>query len=149
VRLAIVVVAFLLWLGYLAFLAATKAHPVVLSRPQLLSSNLVVIAELTGGSRRPEATAIVQDVVRSDDAAAKPAVGAKLPVKDLDQVGPSEGWDGPGPYILALTRRVDGSFPVTRIPPSPGYAAQAVRIYRATPEARRQLDQIERQFHPQ
>jgi hypothetical protein len=148
-RLAMMVIALVLWLGYLAFLAATTAHPIVLSRPQLLSSNVVLVADLAAGAGHPDPTATVKEVIRFDNPTARPAVDAKVAVKDLNAVGPKEGWEGPGAYILALTRRVDGSMEVTRIPPSPGYAAQAVRIYRATSAARQQLSQIEQQFHPQ
>src|SRR5437868_5381758 len=69
--LALTVTLFLLWIGYLALLASTTTRPVVLSRPQFLVSNLLVIAELTGVPERPDPTANVTEVVWAGDPTAK------------------------------------------------------------------------------
>ncbi len=52
-----------------------------------------------------------------------------------------EGWKGPGRYILALVKN-NADFEVVSIPRSPGYDGDARRIYPATPETERQLDEI-------
>jgi len=39
---------FLAWISWLAYLAATTTHPLVLSRPQFLVTDLDVIAEVGG-----------------------------------------------------------------------------------------------------
>jgi hypothetical protein len=148
--LALTVVMFLLWIGYLAFLAASTRQPVVLSRPQLLVSNLVVIATLTGGPDHPEPTVTVNDVVWAGDPADKAKTHAKIAVQNLEGVGPEQGWEGPGDYILALTQQRDGTFAVTPVPPSPGYPqTDRIRIYRATERTRQRLGEILRQYHPQ
>jgi hypothetical protein len=60
-RLAVAAGLFAAWIGWLAFLAATTTHPVVLSRPQFLVSNLYVIADLKGGPDHPEAAVTVRE----------------------------------------------------------------------------------------
>jgi hypothetical protein len=92
--LALAVAVFLLWLGYLAYLAATTAHPVVLSRPQLLVSNLVVIAELSGTAKHPDAKAgvKVREVFWTTSLAAKPLVNAKISIPEF----------GPDPIAQAI-----------------------------------------------
>jgi len=154
VVLALTVTAFLLWIGYLAFLAASTIHPVVLSRPQLLVSNLIVIAQLTG-AEHPDATASVEQVVWSGEPAALAKAKASIKIENLERVSKERGWEGPGEYILALTQLRDGTLRVTPIPPSPGYPANKeqqanrVRIYLATPSARQQLADVEQQYHRQ
>ena len=51
-RLALSAVLLACWIGYLAYLSATTTHPIVLSRPQFLSADLYVIAEVPAESSR-------------------------------------------------------------------------------------------------
>jgi hypothetical protein len=128
---------FLAWIGWLAFLAATTTHPVVLSRPQLMVSTLDVIAQVDADDSRPAKTVTVKDVhwppARNEELANKPLV-----VTNLAQ---AEGWDGPGEYILPLIRE-GKNYEVAAIPSSPGYSLHQVRIYRRTAETLRQLQSI-------
>lgn len=155
VALAVAVTAFLLWIGYLAFLAYTASHPIVLSRPQILVSNLVVIAELTGGADHPKKTATIVEVLWAGDPAAQPKVKSKITVTNLDQVQapdashPNRSWHGPGQYILPVMSAGKDTYRVTPIPLSPGFAAaeaDRLRIYPATPSTRAQLDEVLREF---
>ena len=152
IRLLLAAGLFLAWIGWLAYLAATTTHPVVLSRPQFLVANLHVIADLKGGAEHPDAEVTVRQAggPGADPQREKP--GSRLTVADLPRIGPGQGWDGPGEYILALTRRPDGTYMVTPLPPSPGYPpesphvpANRLRIYKATPPAREQLQAIQGQ----
>jgi len=148
--LAVAVTAFLLWLGYLGFLAVATGHPIVLSRPQILASNLIVLAQLTGEGDHPNALVKVEQVIWPK---APPELAKKtILVKNLEQISGDQGWNGAGEYILALTSHPSGPFGVTPIPPSPGFAATArpqadrLRIYPAEPSALEQLADIQRQF---
>ncbi len=155
VALAVIATAFILWIGFLAFLAYTAGHPIVLSRPQMLASNLVVIAQVSGDARHPEKTATVVEVPWAADRAAQPQSKAKITVSNLDQVSAADAdhlrgvWRGPGEYILPLTTASNDTFRVTSIPPSPGYPqaeADRLRIYPVTPDTREELQQILRDY---
>jgi hypothetical protein len=143
--LALAVMVFVLWIGYLGLLAGTTKGGVILSRPQLLVSNHVVIARLSGKDH-PEAKATVEEDVWSGEPAAKRQAGTSLVVVDLPGLGPTQGWEGPGLYILALTQQKDGTLRVTPTPPSPGYPGDRGHIYPADAKTRQQLQAIERQY---
>jgi hypothetical protein len=157
-RLALVAtaLAFFLWIGYLAFLAYTASHPIVLSRPQILVSNLIIIAQLQGGAEHPDKTATVVQSVWTADPASQPAAKTTITVGNLEQISaadahhPRGGWRGPGEYILPLVTAGKDTYRVTPIPPSPGYSgtdADRLRIYPVTPMTREELERIVRQYH--
>lgn len=147
---------FVAWLGYLGYLAATAAHPIVLSRPQLLASKLDVIAEVPGdGQGGPGTRAVVRAVhwpAGRDDLVGKEIVVSNLPqAVRRDQSGSvvvtepkADKWTGPGEYILPLVRGADDAYEIALVPLSPGYDGwrQTPRIYPLTDETRRQLDSI-------
>jgi hypothetical protein len=145
-RLAVAVALFAGWLGWLGYLAATTANDsVVLSRPQLLVSNLRIIADVDGNADAPDDVVIVREANKKNV-----TPGDKLTIANLHQVTRAQGWNGPGRYILPLLRDRNGKCTVTPIPPSPGYPlesgepARLLRIYPATEAALRQLKEIER-----
>jgi hypothetical protein len=149
-RLALAVALFVGWLGWLGYLAVTMAgDSVVLSRPQLLVSNLHVVADLDGSADSPADVVMVREA--SGPYAGKDVrPGLQLTIANLHAVSRSQGWTGPGRYILPLTRGRDGKCTITPTPPSPGYPFQSgeeltrfLRIYPATDAALRQLRQIE------
>jgi hypothetical protein len=149
VRLAVAAGLFLAWLGWLAFLAVTARSAVVLSRPQLLVSNLYVVADVSGGAQ-PDAVVTVRKVEGPAADTQVVKAGDKLTVTNLPLVSTQEqGWTGPDQYVLALTRKQDGTCEVTPTPPSPGYPpdgaspADRLRIYRATADALAQLRALE------
>jgi hypothetical protein len=143
-RLALAAILFAGWLGYLAYLAATAAHPDVLSRPQFLVSSLDVIAQVEAADGRPSPTVRVVEVRRPS--AEKKLEGQILRINNLETC---DGWAGPGDYILALTV-VGKDYEVTPTPRSPGYPPPRAsaerspppRIYRLTPETGRQLGEL-------
>jgi len=138
-RFRLALAAFLVWIGYLAFLAFTTRDPVVLSRPQLLASEIDVIAEIddrTGGKAK------VVEVIGPEGLGK--LAGQPIVVHDLVDAA---GWDGAGEYILPLVREGD-VYRLAVIPRSPGFdplLASRPRIYKATPEARRQLQEMRKQ----
>lgn len=145
-RLAVASGLFLAWIGYLAYLVSITRDPVILSRPQLLTSNLLVIAKIEGDENRPSDRheALVQEVPWSADPAdTSRLVGKTISVIKLEKTDWTNGWQGPGLYILPLTKSNDQHILLTATPPSPGFVQprdeHMTRIYLATPDARRQL----------
>jgi hypothetical protein len=133
---------FLAWIGWLGYLAATTRNPVVLSRPQLLASNVDVIAHVEALNKPVE----VKEVLWSKDPDAKDLGGKAVTVANLPAC--KESWKGPGDYLLPLVRTAqpDGGekFEVA-VPParSPGIdPTLPPRIYPDTPDAREQLRQF-------
>jgi hypothetical protein len=126
---AAALVVFLGWLGWLAYLAIQARAEVVLSRPQLLVSNLDVIADVGK-------TVKIEEVHWPDT-----EEGRKGQTIEVTNLSACDGWIGPGRYILPLTP--DGKdWRVTQTPRSPGYSGTAKpRIYPVTPETLRQLDE--------
>src|SRR5262245_40293137 len=61
--LGVAAALFLLWIGWLVYLAATTTHPIVLSRPQLLVAELVVIADVREGSSGPLPEVTVREIL--------------------------------------------------------------------------------------
>ena len=136
-RLIVAASLFAGWIGYLAYLAATTRHPVVLSRPQFLISNLDVIAEVEIADGAPHLTVTKVHWPPQDAAEFEgKAITLTTDLRDCP------GWQGPGTYILPLMRDAKGSYQVAPIPPSPGYEDHKRPIYPATSEAQQQLDAI-------
>ena len=130
-RLVVSVCLFLAWIGFLAYLVARTRDPVILSRPQLVVSSAVVIAEVKAQDGRQAGTVAVSKVawaLASDDAK---FADSQLAVDGLADIGSEQGWSGPGAYILPLTKRKVASgyvYEVTPLPISPGYSPEYVTI---------------------
>jgi hypothetical protein len=136
--LAIAAVLFFGWVTFLAYLAVGHyRNPVVLSRPQVLVCNLVVIGQVDG----PETPSVkVLEVPYAVPADAAPARDSVLEVDNLKDCA---GWAGAGRYILPLSLGPGGKkYAVTAIPRSPDYPGGPPRIYPATAETEAQLRQI-------
>jgi hypothetical protein len=140
VRLALVTALFVAWIGYLAFLVATRpvtagGTPLALSRPQVLTSTVDVIAEISD----PQGEAIIQEVLWPSDAPLK--AGESIKIDGIAECHPpgqaaAPDWSGPGPYLVPLVREdgPKGGWKVAPIPSSPGFSGLALRIYPATAE---------------
>ena len=140
-RLILAASLFAALIGYIAFLAATTRHPIVLSRPQFLISNLDVIAfvEIREG-QPPQVT--VKEVHWPPEEAPK-LVGKQIEL--MTDLRDCDGWRGPGTYILPLTSDTKGTYRVAPIPPSPGFEPRGgPPIYLDTAETRHQLDAIQK-----
>lgn len=144
------------WIGWLGFLAATRRNPVVLSRPQLLVSDVDVVAEVDD----PDRPVVVHKVLVSRAGLAF-AAGDTLTVTNLKDcrrqrrsreeqaADVPKDWTGPGLYLLPLRARKNApdTFEVVVVPPSPGYPREDIptpRIYPATPEVLAEYEQVAR-----
>jgi hypothetical protein len=136
--------AYALWIIYLAGLALSTQHPVVLSRPQFLVSNLDVIAKVED---RDSGRVRIETVHWPHDEQEKLA-GKEIVVTNLSDC---DGWvDAEQKYILPLMRGSD-TYRVAPVPRSPGLQSSTSlrpRIYPATPETLRQLDEVHKAFEP-
>lgn len=155
VRLAVTAIAFAGWIAFLAYLALTTTHPVVLSRPQFLAADAYVLAELKAGNDdAPAATVEIRKVFWSAGNPPKGAITvANLPElrRKREPKDPDHGWDGPGEYVLALTRgrgNRDDLYQITPIPRSPSFQGpQQGRIYPASPRVLRQLEALQAEWN--
>jgi hypothetical protein len=137
--LAVAAGLFAVWIGYLAYLALTASHPIVLSRPQFLMADLWVVADVEG----PEGPVAVSEVVYAAPPvrATAPKVGAVIQVDNLADC--KRYWTGRGKYILPLAAD-DKGYRVPAVPRSPGYPPSSQHgpeclIYPDTPETHGQL----------
>ena len=166
-RLAAVALLFTGWMGYLVYLVVTMPHtsrgePLILSRSQLLVSELDVIAQVDSDGAATEVT-IKEVLYPVTDAPVQ--VGQKLHVKNLWECRPlaplpqSPGekpietpldWNGPGLYLLPLQKvKVDETtYEVAPTPPSPGYphsgSVGPPRIYPGNDAAKAQYRTIKK-----
>jgi hypothetical protein len=169
-RLIVAAVLFVAWLGYLLTLAIVSVHPVVhlwpfqvtktppviLSRPQFLDSSFDVIADVSAQEDgRPSPEVAVREVHWPRDGTNP----EKITVVNLLELSPVEGrqipvhgWEGPGPYILALApvgkEGQERAYRVVPTPPSPGFEGRPPRIYRVDSQTRQQLEEIEANGKP-
>lgn len=123
--------AFLAWLGFLAYLVSITRNAVVLARPQIQTANLLVVAELTERDGRPEPKAKIERVLFARKPEWKAVAGQTLEIDDLPFHGPAHGWRGPGKYLLPLERVVAGELTIDAVhalPIVPGYQPSASRV---------------------
>ena len=128
---------FLGWIGWLVYLAATGTpRPPLLSRSQLLVSNLDVIAsidQLEGNTQKIKIDRVHWPQTQK---------GLEGQTIDVPNLSACDGWKGPGPYIVPLSTNWKGSYQVAPPGPSPGFEGGRPRIYPVTAATIRQLDEI-------
>jgi len=147
-RLGVATVLFLGWIGYLAFLVVRTREPVILSRPQLLHSDLVVLVEATEMDNAPAPTVVIKEIAWAAPGIAPPDVGSQLRLSALPDVGRAQGWKGKGEYLipLQLSKNKD-SLDITALPWSPGFSPRlqveilGLGIVKATPETEKRTTQ--------
>jgi hypothetical protein len=138
VRLLVAALLFAGWLGYLIYLVATLPRtpagtPLVLSRPQILVSDLDVVAEVKG---LKDPIKIVEVLYPASE---KGLEGKEITVTNLKDCKPlpraeqkaevKEDYAGPGQYLLPLRKVGDGpDYEVTPTPASPGYPPSGMRL---------------------
>jgi hypothetical protein len=130
----------------------------VLSRPQILVSDLDVVARVDAADPKTPVT-IEEILYPAGEKSLGP--GEKIQIENLDRCRPlsrewetsppQPDWTGPGKYILPLHRFTEGGkshYRVAPTPPSPGYPTARdhtpgpPRIYPATPQALAQYHDI-------
>jgi hypothetical protein len=149
-RLALTAVLFVAWLGWLGYLVVTAAHPIVLSRPQFLMSDVDVIARVNEDADRPDPLVRVESTFWSRSS--KPKLDDQdIRIQNLDHVGKQQGWQGPGVYILPLVKQ-GSDYVVASLPRSPGFEPAmrdaAPRIYLRNEQTLSQLQAIRRLGEP-
>lgn len=153
VRLVLVTGLFLGWLGYLGYLVATRPvqngdWPLVVSRPQILTSQVDLIAEIDD----PHQPLTIVEVLWPPNTSLRP--GESLQVQGIQDCKPRRlsaklpppDWSGPGRYLVPLHREEQGKYTVAPVPRSPGFWTEEplLRIYPATREALAQYRQIQK-----
>lgn len=143
-RLIVAAILFIAWLGYLTYLVATTAHPLVLSRPQFLVSDVDVIAKVSAQDDHPNSRVAIESVYWARAPQFKPE-NKEIDVVNLSRVTKENGWQGPGDYILALVKS-GNEYKLASIPRSPGFEPEArdagPRIYPVNSQTLSQLAAI-------
>ncbi len=135
-RLAIAVLIFVGWIGWLVYLAILGTpRPPVLSHSQVLVSNLDVIAQID--ALDPPKIKIKEILWPHKEAEKPPESPVEVP-----HLPSCVGWNGPGEYLVPLRTDWHGSYDVQPLPPTPGFEKAPPRIYRATPETLREYRTI-------
>jgi hypothetical protein len=127
-RVTVAAALFLAWLGYLLYLVLASRHTIVLSRPQLLAADLVVLAEVADDDGKPATHVKVLDVFRRP--ADRKLINQELVVRNLPDAA-RQGYIGPGKYILPLGPVVQAKHAVAdieQVPPNPGFEAAFVNV---------------------
>lgn len=150
-RIAVATLLLVGWLGYLLVLVVTTRDPVILSRPQILVSNLGVVAKVTERDGGPDPRVHVIKVLWPADHDTR-LEGRELLLEDLADVGAGQGWSGDNEYLIPLTARKHGQevayevtpLPPLPLPPVPGQPARLNdrRIYRVTDDTLRQFREL-------
>ena len=133
-RLVVSLCLFLSWLGFLGYLVAER-RTIVLSGPQFLIAQAVIVAEVRDDHGQPDPIATVKQVEWSVDEAHRPPVGKSLHLHELPDCGRQHGYRGAGEYVIPLLKHGDA----VRIAPVP---TGDVRIYQWTPDTRAQMEEI-------
>jgi hypothetical protein len=137
VRFIVAVGLFLGWVGWLAYLAATTHHPVVLSRPQLLAADVVVIAKIDDPTKEVTITEVAFSRLRQKQ------FEETITVANLAQCDDAYAFARPGLYVVPLHLDALDRWLVQSVPASPGFDRAPPRIYPATDEIRAQLERIQ------
>ena len=152
VRFALVAVLFAGMMIYQAYLAMTVSEPIIVSRSQLLTADVIVVVDLKQAPKKGESLkAKVKEVLLL-----KGGLPSHLTLKKDEEVSlmmPDDeihGWKEAGTYLFPI-RSVSETWALAPVPPSPGYPdvkrppkttyvlPRTYRIYRDTPDVRAQL----------
>jgi len=120
-RLAIPLALLLAWLGWLGYLAATKTHPIVVSRSQVMASTHFVLATvgLDPEGKPNKQVTVVQDLRPLGEPIPAGATITVQNIKDARIAGGPDGFKDPGPYLLPMTAISPGVFLLTPPPVDP------------------------------
>jgi hypothetical protein len=142
-RAIVAAVLFLGWLAFLVYLVTRTGAMIVVSRPQILVSQVVVLAELRDQGGQAGSAVAVKEVVSFKHPKDAMLAGAEIKVADLPKVSLVSGYAGPGDYVLPLVH-ADDEYRVTPLPAVPGFVPVPgeVRIYRATADALAQVRDV-------
>jgi hypothetical protein len=148
IRFAIFVLLFSGWIGYLTYLAATKANPVIVSRSQMLAAThfVLVEVELDPETGNPKVRQTVAKDLRPKGA---PLAGEiAIPNIKEARVAGIQGtlFEKKGLYLLPLTEMSDGLFLLTPSPKSPGdestFRGKPWAYFWDHPDVQKQFDRL-------
>lgn len=135
VRLTVAAALFIGWLGYLLYLVVASRDTIVLSRPQFMTAEQWILAEVADDDGKPAEKVEVLEVFRS----VRPVEaknGQQIIVWNLPEAA-KQGYQGPGKYILPLdtVRKTPKELlaKIQLVPPSPGYVPAFVNVQLWTP----------------
>jgi hypothetical protein len=139
VWLALAAALFAGWMIYLLQLALRHRHDIVVSRPQIMVAEVIVVAWVEDPDNP---TVEIEKILDPTEGYKGPAIepGKAITVRNLakcDGIQP-----GSRTYILPLEADGDDGFKVVPIPRSPGYGPGAPRVYLDGAETRHQVDHI-------
>jgi hypothetical protein len=150
-RLVVAACLFLGWIGWLAYLVIISRDEIILSEPQFLLADLWVLADVREKDDAPAAEVTLSKVIWPAKPDPDPGLGP-LTISGLPEITADEGWEGPGRYVLPLTREKRGTslvYRVTFLPPRLAFASQQPvqgagkpRIYFAGPEVVEQVNDL-------
>lgn len=150
---------FACWLAYLGWLVLNRplqkpGYPLVLSRPQVMTSEVDVIAELTDNSGKATVVEVLYQKegtksLKAGDVIQIEYVSECRPVVRVKGAEPPSDWDGSGHYLVPMRpvpNGKEGHYEVAPVPVSPGFApgglVPPVRLYRDSAEVRAQYARI-------
>ena len=133
-RLVVSACLFLAWIGFLGYLVY-ESGTVILSRPQFLLAQFVVVVEVQDRGGHPDPQVAVNDVIWPVRAELK----KELDIPGLALCGKQHGYHGAGKYLLPLTRTAGGAYLITPMPPT---AQTEIKIYPWTPATRAQVEEL-------
>lgn len=149
VRAAVAGGLFFLWLGWLGYLAAAKANPVVVSRAQVMAAGHFVLAEVAVDpeTKKPKLVQRVQE----DLTPKGPPLAGDINIVNLREARiagqPDAEFRVGTTYLLPVTRVTDDAYELTPPPKAPGNEALnrgRPWAYVWTPAVRRQLEELTR-----
>ncbi len=138
---------FFLWLGWIGYLAATKANPVVVSRAQLMAAEHYILAEVAvdPATKKPSKVQRVRDDLKSRG----PALSGDINIYNLTEAriaGQKDAEFLPGTvYLLPVTKVSDETYELTPPPKAPGnegITRGRPWAYPWTPTVQRQFEQL-------
>jgi hypothetical protein len=141
------------WLVYLGYLVLTRpvtaaGWPLVVSRPQILTSQIDIVAEIgkEGEVKIEEVLWPENAPLKKDDQIKVERIDECHPMPRRADEAPPKDFSGPGRYLVPLRVTRPGKYEVAPIPPSPGFhgMGEPVRIYPATSEALAQYRQVQK-----
>jgi hypothetical protein len=117
-RLAVSICLLVGWLGFLFYLVVTS-HRFVLSRPQFLIAEAIVVIEVRDDHGKPDPDVTVDEVLWPPQMQL-----AKLQLPDIVECKREHGYYGAGKYLVPLMRTA-GGFSIAPIPRVPTFPRQA------------------------
>ena len=123
-RLVVAALLFVAWLGFLAYLVLQTRDLIVVSRPQILVSQLCILAQVDDNHGRPSRDISVAEVLWSESARDSALAGRHVALVDLPDIGAEQGYGGAGTYLIPLIKlkgEAGDDYRVTPLPPMPGF----------------------------